>query len=32
MTWFAADREVEWYDSGDAASIEERIKNFLAEG
>lgn len=32
MTWFAADSEVKWYDSGDAASIEERIKDFLAQG
>ena len=32
MTWFAADSEVEWHDSGDAGSIEERIKNFLAQG
>lgn len=32
MTWFAADSEVEWYDSGDAGSIEERIKDFLSQG
>jgi tRNA dimethylallyltransferase len=30
MTWFSADRDVEWFGYDDIVSIEERIKVFLA--
>lgn len=31
MTWFVADNEVQWHDSGDAVPIHEKIKAFLSQ-
>ncbi len=30
ITWFTADREVEWFDSSDHAAIREKVKGFIA--